>query len=284
MTSIPERLKRLSSKLTNSERKVASVLLENHPLSGLGGIISLAEKSGVSTPTITRLVDKLGFKGYSEFQSALRSELDDKMSKEILGGEPWAHNVADEHVLNGITDAVMMNVRETLADIDVHTLDAVCALLSELDRNIFIAGGRITSSIADHLHKYLQVLRPDTQLIGNVKNSWYHSMMDMKKGDILFVYDIRRYETELLRMANVANELGAEIILITDQLRSPIYEIASHTICGRIVMPNSRSSLVSHLLLNEVIVFQMQNILGDVAKERWESLESVFKSGKYFTK
>ncbi len=284
MTSIPKRLKELSAKLTNSEQKVASVLLENHPLSGLCGIITLAKKSDVSTPTITRLVDKLGFKGYAEFQSALRSELDNKMSKEILGGEPWASNVADAHVLNGITDAVMINVRKTLADIDVDTFDAICELMSELDRNIFIAGGRVTSSIADHLHKYLQVLRPNTQLIGNVKNSWHHSIMDMKKGDILFVYDIRRYETELLDMANIAKEIGAEIILITDQLRSPINEIATHTICGRILMPNNRSSVVSLLLLNEVIIFQMQNILGDLAKERWANLESVFKSGKYFTK
>lgn len=284
MTSIPDRIKELSAELTKSEQKVASVLLENHPLSGLGGIIDLAEKSGVSTPTITRLVDKLGFDGYSDFQSALRSDLNDKMSKDILGGQPWAPNVADAHVLNGITDAVMMNVRETLADIDVDTLDSICESISDLDKNIFITGGRITSSIADHLHKYLQVLRPHAYLIDNAKNSWHHRMIDMKKGDVLLIYDIRRYEAELLNMAKTANEIGAEIILLTDQLRSPIHEIASYTICGRLVMPNSRNSLISHLLLNEVIIFQMQNILGEVAKERWENLENVFKSIKYFAK
>lgn len=284
MSSIPEKLKQLSGKLTNSERKVADVILENHPLSGLGGIETLAKKSDVSMPTITRLVNKLGYSGYAEFQIDLKVELDERMSKDILGGEPWAPNVGDAHVLNHITESVMLNIHNTLQNIDFVAFDTMCALMSELDRSLYIAGGRITSSIADHLHKYLHVLRPKTYLINSMKNSWHHSLMDMQKGDILFIYDIRRYEAELLNMANVAHELGAEIILVSDPLQSPISEISSHTINGSTNMPNGRNSVVSHLLLNEVIVFQLQNNLEEISKERWENLESIFKSASFFSK
>lgn len=277
-------IKAMSASLTNSERNVASVLLENYPLSGLGGITALAEKAGVSTPTITRLVGKLGFKGYSDFQQALKHDLDQRMSQEILGGAPWSSNVAEQHVLNNITESVMLNVQLTLQDIDTDSFDSICELLSDTTRKIYISGGRVSGPIADHLYTYLHVLRSETKLIKSSSNSWHHSMIDIKKGDVLVLYDIRRYESVLLNMAQVANDIGAEIILLTDQLKSPIAEISTYCLSGRIMMPNSRSSLMSHLLLNEVIIFQLQNVLGDSAKQRWNKLDSIFQSSKFFHK
>ncbi len=274
----------MSSNLTHSERNVASVLLENYPLSGLGGITTLAEKANVSTPTITRLVGKLGFAGYSEFQQALKQDLDQRLSQEILGGAPWSANVAEEHVLNSIAEAVMRNVQLTLQDIDTDSFDKICELLSDINRKVYVSGGRVSGPIADHLYTYLHALRPKTQLINSSIHSWHHSMIDIKKGDLLVLYDIRRYESVLFNMAQVAYDIGAEIILLTDKLKSPIAEISTYSLSGRIMMPNSRSSLMSHLLLNEVIIFQLQNVLGDSAKQRWNKLNNIFQSEKFFLK
>ncbi len=281
---VPEIIKEMSSDLTNSERKVADVLLQNHPLSGLGGITDLAQKAGVSTPTVTRLVDKLGFYGYAEFQQALKAELDEKMSQEILGGKPWAEKISETNVLNHFGQSVMMNVRKTIEDIDIDALEDISQLLSDLNSAVYILGGRITSSIADHLYKYIRVLRPDTSLLNQTGNSWHNCFIDLKKDDVLIIYDIRRYEADLFTAAKIAKEAGAKIILLTDQVQSPIADFATYTINGRIMMPNNRNSLISHLLLNEIIIFQLQNNLGDVAKERWNKLEDIFQKEKFFHK
>lgn len=50
--------------LTRSEKRLAESLLGNYPVSGLGSITTIAENAGVSTPTVARMVQKLGYKGY----------------------------------------------------------------------------------------------------------------------------------------------------------------------------------------------------------------------------
>jgi DNA-binding MurR/RpiR family transcriptional regulator len=42
-------------------------MLDNYPVSGLGSITTSRRKRGVSTPTVARMVQKLGYKGYPDF-------------------------------------------------------------------------------------------------------------------------------------------------------------------------------------------------------------------------
>lgn len=284
MIKTSDKLKEISDYLTNSERKVADVLLENYPLSGLDNITVLAEKSCVSTPTITRLVDKLGFSGYAHFQKSLKQELDDKLSRNILGGEPLSTSTDKTHVLNRITDSVLANVRETLNSIDVTSFDAMCDLLSDLDRNIYIVGGRVTGSLADHLYGYMQGLRPNSNIINGSNVHWQYNLIDMKKGDILFIYDISRYENQLLTIANTAIGIGTQVILVTDIMQSPIAKVATHTLGLSVSLPNGRMSLLSVLLLNEVIISQLQNNFGEFSQERWQYLDQMLQNASFFHK
>ena len=66
--TISERLQAKFDALTRAERQLADAIMENYPVSGLGSITSVAQKAGVSTPTVARLVQKLGFKGFPGFQ------------------------------------------------------------------------------------------------------------------------------------------------------------------------------------------------------------------------
>jgi DNA-binding MurR/RpiR family transcriptional regulator len=59
--------------LTRAERQLAAAMLDNYPVSGLGTIADLAAKAGVSAPTVVRLVSKIGFKGFAEFQAGASS-------------------------------------------------------------------------------------------------------------------------------------------------------------------------------------------------------------------
>ena len=69
------RIEKLSGELTASERELATVLLSDYPFAGLETIQSLAERTRVSAPSITRFVNKLGCRGYQEFQRTLIGEL-----------------------------------------------------------------------------------------------------------------------------------------------------------------------------------------------------------------
>jgi len=110
---------------------LADMILENYPVSGLGSITSVAERADVSTPTVARLVQKIGFKGFPEFQEQLRSELADAISGPIDKHDGWAGGAPDTHILNRFTEAVMGNIKQTLAQIDTEVFDQSCRLLAD---------------------------------------------------------------------------------------------------------------------------------------------------------
>ena len=98
--TVAEQLRANTETLTRSERQLSDVILQNYPVTGLGTITTLAEAAAVSTPTVARLVQKLGFKGFAEFQQALRRELDETISSPLTKREKWVDDAPDEHILN----------------------------------------------------------------------------------------------------------------------------------------------------------------------------------------
>ena len=73
--TIEQRMRASLTSLTRAERQAATHILSHFPMSALGSITMLASAAEVSAPTIVRLVQKLGFKGYAEYQAALRAEV-----------------------------------------------------------------------------------------------------------------------------------------------------------------------------------------------------------------
>jgi len=159
--TIAERLQSAFDDLTRAERQLADSLLTGYPVSGLGSITQVAKAAGVSTPTVVRMVQKLGFTGFPAFQSALRRELEARISDPITKHDTWVEKAPDAHILNRFTDAVMGNIRQTLTQIDPDMFDRACEMLTELDHSVLVVGGRITRSLADYFFMHMQVLRPN---------------------------------------------------------------------------------------------------------------------------
>lgn len=75
LPGIEQQLRTGFDRLTRAERQLASHILRNYPVAALGSITALAKAAGVSTPTVVRLVQKIGFKGDPDFQNILRGEV-----------------------------------------------------------------------------------------------------------------------------------------------------------------------------------------------------------------
>ena len=81
--TISDRIHGVLDALTRAERQLAQSVLEHYPASGLGPLTALAKDAAGSVPTVARMVQKLGYKSYSEFQAALREELRAKVKTPI---------------------------------------------------------------------------------------------------------------------------------------------------------------------------------------------------------
>ncbi len=282
--TIAERLQGAFDSLTRAERQLADSLLQNYPVSGLTSITQVAQTAAVSTPTVVRMVQKLGFAGFPAFQAALRDELEAQISDPISKRNTWADKAPEAHILNRFTDAVIGNIRQTLTQIDLETFERCCAMLADPDLRVYVSGGRITRSLAEHFFLHMQVLRADVTHIQSISNAWPHYLLDVQAGDVVVIFDVRRYETSTLKLAEMARERGARIVLFTDQWRSPVHDLADCTFSGRIVVPSAWDSSVTLMLLLETVIADVQERTWEVTRHRMEALEEMFDRTRFFRK
>lgn len=282
--TIADRLNRQLSSLTRAERQLAHFMLENYPVSGLGSITAIARSAGVSTPTVARMVQKLGFKGFPAFKAELRRELQEKISDPIERRETWAGKAPDSHILNRFTEAATENIRGSLAQVPAETFDECVELLADTDRRIHIAGGRVTGALAEYLFLHLQMVRDGVVHIKATANSWPHYLLDVQPGHIMVIFDIRRYENGTLKLAEMAREKGADIVLFTDQWRSPIHKLSRLCFATRTTVPSAWDSSIATLLLIETLIAAVQEKRWGTSRSRVEALEEMFDRTRLFRK
>jgi DNA-binding MurR/RpiR family transcriptional regulator len=268
--------------LTRAEKQLADSLLENYPVSGLGSITTIAENAGVSTPTVARMVQKLGYKGYPEFQLHLHQELEATLSNPIAKHDRWASNAPGTHILNRFADAITANLRETLSELDTTTFEGAAALLRDRGRNIYFVGGRITGALAEYFFTHMQVIRQKTTLISNNSSSWPQYVLNMRAGDVLMIFDIRRYEQEMATLAEAAKTNGVVIILFTDVWVSPVAKYAKHVFKVKIEAPSAWDSSVVTLFVVEALIEAVQSAAWEETRERMNSLEGLFERSRLF--
>ena len=282
--TVAERMRASFEELTRAERQLANAMLANYPMLGLDSITAVAQASGVSTPTVVRMAKKLGFGGFPEMQAALRGELEATISNPIAKHERWAGDAPDTHILNRFADQAMENLRQTLRQLSPDTFNAVVAMLADPGRSIYLVGGRITRSLAEYLFTHLQVIRSGVTKIASNSNTWPHYVLDMQEGDVLVVFDVRRYEQEMLRLAEMALARGVLLVVFIDQWGSPVAKHAAHSFHARIEAPSAWDSSVVILFIVEAIVAAVQDSRWEETRERMGVLEDLFDQTRMFRK
>ena len=278
--TVAEKLRLSSGELTTAERKLMVTLFANYPMAGLTSITEFAAEAGVSTPSVLRLAKKLGFSGFPSFQAALRNEASAQLQNPLSKHARWAEKAPDTHIINRFATAVMDNLSGSLKLMDHRTFDAIVSLLADRNRHIVTGGGRITHSLAEYLATHLKMARPGVHLLSSATNHWPQALLDLSKGDVLILFDIRRYDAEMLEFAASAKERGALLVLITDQWISPIARLALHSLPLRIEAPSSWDSSIVPMFVAEALIAATVSATWPKTQARIRNLEQLSGSGR----
>ena len=270
--------------LTPAERQLSDVLMRDYPVAGLQSVTKLADAAGVSTPTVIRMARKLGFDGFPELQSALRAETSERIKSPILKRAGWPEGRRDSPAFRVFAEAAFENLSQTIDRLDPDEFAAIADLLADLDRALVLGGGRITRSNADYFFNHLQIIRPGVTLLGASPNVWPQYVLDMGPASVLILFDIRRYETDLAGLAELARGKGATIVLFTDPWGSPIARTADHVVQAMVEVPSSWDSTLALNLVVEALIAEVQARLDGSARARLEALEGMFRATRIFRK
>lgn len=279
---LDEQLRLALSGLTPTERQLATHLLSHYPVAALGSITQLAKAANVSTPTVVRLAQKLGYKGYPDLQTSIRGEVEAMLVTPLTKHDQRAGRVPDGHVLNRFAEAVVANMQATLNQIDHDAFDDAARLLADPQRKVFAVGGRITHAVADYFCSLMTVARPGVTLLSDNPASWPTALLGLGPGDVLLVFDIRRYENVVLQLVEMAREQGAEVLLITDPWVSPAAAHARHTFAAHVEAPSAWDSNVVLMVLVETLLASVQDLTWGVTEGRMRRLEELYSRTRFF--
>jgi DNA-binding MurR/RpiR family transcriptional regulator len=274
---ISEQVRHNIGAYTAAEHRVAQALLEDYPVAGLETVARFAKRAGTSGPTILRFVSRLGFDSYAAFQNALRSEVQERLQGPLAryATRPSWGDGSDIHERVGL--AICGNIERALRGLPPKDYAEITRLICDPRRAVFCLGGRFTQMLAIYFHHYLRELRTGARLVREGSAGWADYLLDVKRGDILVVFDFRRYQRDVLEFAGGAAAQGAAIILVTDIWNSPIAALASHVIACPVEVPTAFDSAVAGLAMVEVLIASVVERLGEGAKRRIETLETLRK-------
>ncbi|ALM82360.1 MurR/RpiR family transcriptional regulator [Bordetella sp. N] len=260
---------------TPSDQKILDVLLNNYPSAGLGPLSALAGLAGVSDPTVHRLVLKLGFDGFPAFQRALLAEVDERMNSPMALLEALPSDRPDgdagKHVFAHLAKSLAKTAEQT------HEADFQLAvdLLADTNRAVLCCGGRASAFLAWRAASHLNQIRPHTLQVEPSLDRSSAQLMDMKLGTVLMVYDYRRYQDSVIRFTRMAHELGAEIILLTDEWKSPIAEFARVTLTSAVQSLSAFDTKVPALAQTEALMAALLQAIPELARQRMRELEAL---------
>lgn len=277
MRTVMERLRDGLDGFPATERRVAHRILADYPIAGLQSASDLAREVGVSAPTVLRLVARMGFASYPDFQRVMRGELTAQLSSPLHKPQAAAGRGKGDPAprLHKFVSMLEGNLHETFSHLPATEFDRVVRLLADRRNRLHLIGGRFTDALARYLSVQLRILRPGVNHLEDQEDNWYDQVLDMGKRDVLMVFDIRRYQPSLLRLAEAAGKRQARVVLVTDQWLSPISRLATHVLPARVAMPSVWDSSVALMAIAEALLAETTQLEWEHGQKRMRELEAV---------
>ena len=263
------------AQLSPSEKRVARVILSDYPLSGLEPIAKVARKAHVSDPTVLRFIYKLGYSKYADFQLGLKRDLDQRI-KGPLAIVPEDHQADPKDPQSYFalfSQELQKNIETTFNAISPSEIDAILDIFTNEKKRIHIMGGQFTETIAQYLYFHLRKMRPSVSMIMGQSVSRIDLLLDLGKKDVLVVFDVRRYQLDMLELITRASEQVDQIILITDEWMSPIAKLSDHVISCKVSSPSRWDSLVPMCAVVEALISEVMDRNWPVVQKRLQQIE-----------
>lgn len=272
--SVAELITQRMETMPAGERRAAQALVASYPLIGLKTVAEFSQAAGVSPPTVLRFVARLGFQNYSEFQSALQDELAAQLqSPASRTYAPTTSSV--EGTLPPLLETTLENIRVTFRHVSERQFAEIVGKLADRRGHMFLLGGRFTDPLARYMAAHLTIVRPRVFHLAGQESMWRDRLIDMGKRDVLLIFDIRRYQENLLRFAETAHRRGVQIILFTDQWLSPIARFARHVIAGRTAVPSPWDSSAALFVMAEALISALTLRLENESAARIQEMENL---------
>lgn len=261
----------LSAKL-----RAAADFVAEHPVEvATRSLRSVAQASGVSPATFSRLARALGFADYEALREAGRTAVGQRIAPFSERARALRRSGAGQSA----TDPFELQARACASNITYleqtlsgATLDAAVSSLHAAGRVLLIASMG-SSGIVEYFGYQAQWFLSNWVVAGRHGVSTAASLARMSRGDAVLVLVKAPYARRSIAALAQAREIGLSTVVITDAHSSPALAYADHAFVVPTQSPNFFSSYVATLVLLESMMTMLLHRAGPEAETRIRETE-----------
>lgn len=246
-------------RLSQKQRAILAFVEHNPRFAAFGSAAELAQRVDVHAATVVRLAQSLGYRGFPEFQEAIRhrylASLDAvTIMQEHLGDHPGSMVMAS-------IDQEMRNLTATRNSIDSDLMRELAGMILSAPRTLFIGNGSHggLAVIFAHLCQFMG-LPVEAEIRGGI--SFAPRIARMEHGDILIGTSAWWVVQEMRDSFAAAQERGVTTIAIVDSQMSPLVAVADHVLVTRTESTSYFQSMVGPLALLNALVTEIAIVGG----------------------
>lgn len=250
---------------SKGQRRIADYILDNYDKAAFMTASRLGSLAGVSESTVVRFAFELGYDGYPNMQKALQEMIRSRLTstQRIQAAEDI---FSGPDVMAAVIQSDIDKLRLMIGQAEQKEFDRVVEKIMN-SRHVYILGVRSSSFVAGYLNFYLHMLTENVTLVqSNAAGEIFEQLLHIGPGDVMIAISFPRYSNVTINTAKFARDRGADIIAITDNELSPIYQMSDAALLAPCEMISFVDSMVAPLsLINALLVALSNRVEKDVS-------------------
>ncbi len=218
MKRINEAISENYAGFTKGQRLLASFVTEHCDKAAFMTSFELSAVSGVSQSTVIRFTTALGYEGYSDFQSALQTELKYRLST-LSRFALMSDGQNDDDVFDGVAATDSLNIKK---NVELNSLDALKNLCTRLtfSSKIYIYGQGYASCASMYLTHYLRILLQNVCNLNMCGEEPLSAMSEIDSGDLLLIISFPLHSDTTKKLVSYAKHREACVATISEGAQS----------------------------------------------------------------
>lgn len=239
--------------LSKTFKLIADYVKESYSLIPFLSIQELKEEIGVSTASITRFSQEIGFSGYPAFQK----EIKEMVHSEITPMKQVRSFISSDENENILLRTIELNIK-TLESTYTENLNKSFEEAVEIikgARKIYIVGARSSYAVAYYLSFMLGQFMENIEIITAGTVDTFDRLSYLKEDDILISISFSQYTKFTKQVTEYFHKRGNKVIAVTDSYSSPIAIKANTTLLTK--SSSTTYSFVSAMTVLNALIIQI---------------------------
>lgn len=238
----------------------------------------IAGRSGLSPPTYSRLARAIGFDRYEDLRDRCRKDIHrERLSLTeramlLQKSDEGKHGAVRGSFAAIHARSAASGIQALLNGLDVEQLADVADQLVTAEK-VFLVGSMTSRTMVEYLAYMANMVTANWQVVGQGASSSPATLASIDSQDTVLAIAVAPYASETVRAVQFTANAGANVIIITDDLLSPVLKHAKYSFLTTTDSYQFFPSHVALVTLLEILMGMVVRRLGDKGQKRINAVE-----------